>query len=109
MIAGTILQNTDSSTRIVARAIGPSLAAADVTDPLADPMLELRDSQGALIASNDNWRDGLPDELSAVDMAPKNDKESAIFVRLPSGAYTATVRGKDGGTGVGLVELYNLH
>jgi hypothetical protein len=109
MIAGTILQNTDSSTRIVARAIGPSLAAADVTDPLADPMLELRDSQGALIASNDNWRDGLPDELSAVDMAPKNDKESAIFVRLPSGAYTATVRGKDGGTGVALVELYNLH
>ncbi|MEY2502831.1 MAG: hypothetical protein QOI07_3165 [Verrucomicrobiota bacterium] len=109
MIAGTILQNTDSSTRIVARAIGPSLAAADVTDPLADPVLELRDSQGALIASNDNWRDGLPDDLSAVDMAPKNDKESAIFVRLPSGAYTATVRGKDGGTGVALVELYNLH
>jgi hypothetical protein len=72
-------------------------------------MLELRDSQGALIASNDDWRDGDAASLTALGLAPKNDKESAIFVRLSPGAYTATIRGKDGGTGVGLVELYNLH
>jgi hypothetical protein len=109
MIAGTILEALTSSTRIVARAIGPSLASAGVTDPLANPMLELRDSQGALIASNDDWRDGDAASLTALGLAPTNDKESAIFVRLSPGAYTATIRGKDGGTGVGLVELYNLH
>jgi hypothetical protein len=62
-----------------------------------------------LIASNDDWRDGEIDALNAVGLAPSNDKESAIFMRLESGAYTAIVRGKDGATGTGLVELYNLH
>ncbi|HEV2805777.1 MAG TPA: hypothetical protein VGW57_12705 [Chthoniobacterales bacterium] len=109
MIAGTILEPGAGPTRIVARAIGPSLGAAGITDPLADPMLEFRDSQGALIASNDNWRDGDAAALTALGLAPKNDNESAVFVRVPSAAYTATIRGKDGGRGVGLVELYNLH
>jgi hypothetical protein len=80
-----------------------------VSDPLADPMLELRDSQGALIASNDDWRDGQADALISIGLAPSNDKESAIFTRLPAGAYTAIVRGKNGATGTGLVEIYNVH
>jgi hypothetical protein len=109
MIAGTILEQGAGSTRIVARAMGPSLAAAGVTDPVADPILELRDSQGAMIASNDNWRDGQAEALVAVGLAPSNDKESAIFLRLASGAYTAIVRGKGNATGIGLVELYNLY
>jgi hypothetical protein len=109
MIAGTILEQGAASTRIVARAIGPSLANVGVADPLADPILELRDSQGALIASNDNWRDGQATELAAVGLAPTNDNESAIFMWLPSGAYTAVVRGKGSATGVAVVELYNLY
>jgi hypothetical protein len=109
MIAGTILEQTNGLTRIVVRALGPSLAAAGVTDPLADPILELRDDNGAIIAENDNWRDGQASALTAVGLAPSNDKESAIFMRLTSGSYTAVVRGKDGTRGVGLVELYNLH
>jgi hypothetical protein len=109
MIAGTILEQGAAPTRIVARAIGPSLTFAGVTDPLADPVLELYDSQGAMIASNDNWRDGQPVELAAVGLAPTNDNESAIFVRLPSGAYTAIVRGKGSASGVAVAELYNLY
>ena len=109
MIAGTILEQTVGTTRIVVRALGPSLAAAGVTDPLADPVLQLRDASGAIIAENDNWRDGQAGALTAVGLAPSNDKESAIFMRLPSGAYRAIVRGKDNAAGIGLVELYNLH
>lgn len=109
MIAGAILEQGAGATRMVVRALGPSLAAFGVSDPLADPVLELRNSQGAMITSNDNWRDGQPDALTAVGLAPLNGSESAIFTWLPSGTYTAIVRGKDGATGVGLIELYNLY
>jgi hypothetical protein len=109
MIAGTILEPDAGLTQIVARGIGPSLADSGIMDPLADPILELHDSQGAVIVSNDDWADGDAATLTALGLVPNDKKESAIFVRLPAGAYTATIRGKDGGTGVGLVELYNLH
>ena len=109
MIAGTILEQGAGSSRIVARALGPSLATAGITDPLADPMLELHDGQGAVIASNDDWRDGQPEALAALGLAPSRDSESAILIRLLPGAYTAIIRGKDDATGVGLVEIYNLH
>ena len=109
MIAGTILEQAPGSTRLVVRALGPSLAAAGITDPLADPVLELRDSQGVLIAANDDWRDGQPEALMAVGLAPTSHGESAIFMRVAAGAYTAIVRGKGDATGVGLVEIYNLH
>jgi hypothetical protein len=109
MIAGLILEDQAEPTRIVARALGPSLAAAGIANPLPDPTLELRDEQGSLVASNDNWSEGNGDDLTAVGLAPGNDNEAAIFTRLPSGAYTAIVRGKNNGTGVALVEWYNLH
>jgi hypothetical protein len=109
MIAGTILEQGDGFSRIVARALGPSLATAGITDPLANPMLELHDSQGATIASNDDWRDGQPEALVALGLAPTKESEAAVLVRLPAGAYTAIIRGKDNATGVGLVEIYNLH
>lgn len=105
MIAGMILEQDAGSNRIVARAIGPSLGAFGVSDPLSDPVLELRNSQGAMIASNDNWRDGEAEALVAVGLAPTNDSESAIFMQMPSGAYTAIVRGKEDATSVGLVEI----
>jgi hypothetical protein len=72
-------------------------------------MIVLHDSQGAVIASNDDWRDGQPEALTAVGLAPSRDKEAAILVRLPAGSYTAIIRGKDNATGVGLIEMYNLH
>lgn len=109
MIAGLIIEPVNGSPRIVARALGPSLAAAGISSPLPDPVLELRDAQGVLIASNDNWRNGQADALTAVGLAPSNDNEAAIFMRLTSGAYTAIVRGKGSTTGIALVEWYNLH
>jgi hypothetical protein len=92
--------------RVIVRAIGPSLS---VPGPLADPTLELRDSDGALIDSNDNWRSDHEAEIMATTIPPSNDLESAIVRDLVPGNYTAIVRGVNDGTGVGLVEAYNLN
>jgi hypothetical protein len=93
---------------VIVRAIGPSLP---VTGPLADPTLELRDSVGGLIRSNDDWRIGGQEaEIMATTIPPSNDLESAVVETLPANnaAYTAIVRGANNGTGVGLVEAYDL-
>jgi hypothetical protein len=107
MIGGLILVGPDSA-RIIARALGPSLAQAGVTGVLADPTLELRDGNGALVRSNDNWRDTQEAEIQATGIAPSNDLESAIVATIGSGNYTAVVAGKNAGTGVGLIEVYKL-
>jgi hypothetical protein len=79
-----------------------------VTGTLQDPTLELRDSNGALVALNDNWRDTQGGIISSTGLAPSDDREAAIFATLPAGAYTAVVQGKNATTGVGLVEAYNI-
>jgi hypothetical protein len=107
MIGGTIITGV-MPTRVLIRAIGPSLANAGVPNSLQDPTLELRDSDGRLIASNDNWRSDQEAEIRATTVEPLNDLESAIVRTLPPGAYTAIVRGKNDSTGVALVEAYQL-
>ena len=108
MIAGFILgsSSTGNELRAVIRAIGPSLAGAGVAGTLQDPLLELHDANGALIVMNDNWKDTQRAELEATGVAPTSDRESAIVATLLPGRYTAIVRGVNGSTGVGLVEVY---
>ena len=76
-----------------------------------DPTLELRDSNGMLLISNDNWQNdpNSAAQLIAHGLAPQNSLESGIFASLPSGAFTAILTGKSGGTGIGLVEIYDVH
>jgi hypothetical protein len=94
---------------VVVRGIGPSLGATGVSNALADPFLELHDAQGAEIASNDDWGSSSDaGALSTIGLAPSNSKEAAILKTLSPGAYTAVLRGVNGGTGVGNVEAYNL-
>src|SRR5207247_5807375 len=90
-------------------AIGPSLSSL-FTGVLADPVLELHDSSGGLIRSNDNWRSDQEAEIIATGIPPSNDLESAIVETLPanSSAYTAIVRGVNSATGIGVVEAYDL-
>jgi len=109
MIGGFILQGGTEGSTVVVRAIGPSLASFGIGNALTDPTLELHDANGALIQANDNWRDDAvqADELITIGFAPGNDLESAMVAILPPSAYTAIVAGK-GGTGVALVEVYNL-
>jgi hypothetical protein len=70
--------------------------------------MEPRDSNGTLIASNDDWKEGPQLEIEQTTLAPSNDLESTIVTNLPSGAYTAVIRERNGESGVGLFEVYNL-
>ena len=106
MIGGFIITG-DVAKKVALRAIGPSLADAGVTDALADPVLELYDSTGSLIAQNDNCSSLPPDTIPA-NLTPSSGKESFIAVTLPSGSYTAVLRGANGAAGVGLFELFDL-
>jgi subtilisin family serine protease len=108
LIGGFIVSGTQTK-KVVIRAIGPSLG---LTDQLANPILELRDSSGTLLEQNDNWIDS-PNRQAIIDsgLAPKNDLESAIIANLVANnsAYTGVVRGAAGGTGIGVVEVYDLN
>jgi hypothetical protein len=111
MIGGVIMVGSEPE-KVIVRAIGPSLGGAGVTGSLQDPTLELHDSNGALLVSNDNWRSSQEAEIKATGLQPTNDMESAIVTTLPASpdgmAYTAIVRGVNGTTGVALVEFYGL-
>jgi hypothetical protein len=108
MIGGFILGNGNDAAKVLARGIGPSLAQAGVSNPLADPRLELHDANGALVQSNDNWKDTQADAIQATGAAPTNDLEAALVATLAPGSYTAIVSGKNTAAGVGLVELFKL-
>jgi hypothetical protein len=110
LIAGFILGNTTGNDRVAIRGLGPSLSQFGVNPVLADPTLELHDSNGATLITNDDWA---TDPVSAANLvlfglAPSNPKEAAIFTTLPPGTFTAILAGKNGGTGIGIVEVYNL-
>jgi hypothetical protein len=110
MIGGFILGGQNGNSKVLLRALGPSLSQSGVSDPLADPTLQLRDGNGALLLANDNWKEdpNQAAQITATGIAPKDDLESAIIASLPPAAYTAIVAGKNGGIGVGLVEVYNI-
>lgn len=97
--------------KVLIRGLGPSLRSSGFGDALADPTIELHDSTGALIASNDNWRDSNEAAIHATGLAPTNDAESALIANVQSNnsAYTVVLRGKNDTIGVGLVEVYDLN
>jgi len=108
MIAGFIVSGSQSKT-IIVRALGPTLSSYGVANALNDPMLELHDSSGATIATNDDWQSGSQtSQISSSGYAPANSNEPALIATLPAGAYTAIVRGYNNSTGVALVEVYEL-
>jgi hypothetical protein len=111
MIGGFII-GSDTATRVMVRGIGPSLAQSNppVAGALMDPSLELRDGEGSLITSNDNWVNSPQrQQIEQSGLAPTDGRESAIIAALPKGTYTAIVRSSDGTAGVALVEIYRLN
>jgi acetyl esterase/lipase len=106
IIGGFIVGGADP-TQVIVRALGPSLAAFGVSNPLPDPVLEVYDSDGTLVSANDNWRSTQGQEIQAT-LPPTDNREPAIVATLPPGFYTALVHDATHSTGVGLVEVYNL-
>jgi hypothetical protein len=107
LIGGFIVTGTQPK-KVIVRAIGPSPPFAD---RLLNPTLELRNAAGGLIDSNDDWVNS-PNKQAIIDstIPPANDLESAIVATLPANnsGYTAIVRGVNAGTGIGVVEAYDL-
>ncbi len=111
LIGGFIITG-NAPKNVAVRGIGPSLAAFGINDPLADPTLELRAANGALISQNDNWQDDPAQaaQLIALGLALQHPNESGIVATLhPGASYTAILAGNNGGTGIGLVEVYDTN
>jgi hypothetical protein len=110
MIGGFILGGASGNTQVAIRGLGPSLSQSGVSNVLADPTLQLHDGYGTTLAANDNWQDDSTSaaQLSANGLGLPNNVESGIFITLPPGTFTAILAGSNGGTGVGLVEVYNI-
>ena len=109
VIAGFILGNNGGNDRVIVRGLGPGLSSFGISNPLQDPTLELRDQNGTLLRSNNDWTDesAQATEIFAAGLAPSNGKESAIAATLPPGPYTAILAGLNDGEGVGVVEVYD--
>jgi hypothetical protein len=111
VIAGFLLSDESASNTVVVRGIGPSLAPGSflVSAVLADPSLELRDSNGTLLTANNDWQDDAAQaaEITAAGLAPTNNLESGIAAILPPGLYTVLLSGVNNGTGIGIVEVYD--
>jgi hypothetical protein len=110
MIGGFILGGSSTPARIAVRGIGPSLSQFGLTNLLSDPTLELHDANGTTLIANDDWLDDpiSAGQLTANGLGLQNTKESGIFTSLAAGQFTAVLAGKNGGIGIGLVEVYNL-
>jgi Lysyl oxidase len=108
IIGGGLGANGGGSAQVLIRGLGPSLAQFQIPNTLSDPMLELHDGNGAIIASNDNWKDTQQSAIQATGLAPSDDRESAILTILTKGGYTAILRGKNNTTGIALIEAYKV-
>jgi hypothetical protein len=107
MVGGFIIGGSES-TDVIVRALGPSLAPYGISKPLPNPALEIHDANGAEILANDDWRSTQRSAIQATGLAPADNREAAILATLAPGNYTAVVHDAGQGTGIGLVEVYNL-
>ena len=108
MIGGFIITGIVPKTVII-RAIAPSLRAT-LPDVLADPVLELH-GPGGLFIQNDNWQDDSDQsfEIGSSTIAPTNELESAVVATLAPGNYTAAISGRNGESGLAIIEVYDLN
>jgi len=107
VIIGGFIVTGNAPKKLLIRGIGPSLERVGITGALQDPILELHGSAG-LLATNDDWKSDHQKDIADTTIPPSDDREPAIVGAFQPGNYTAIVRGKNNGTGIGLVELYDL-
>jgi len=110
MIGGFTLGANVNSTRVAIRGLGPSLSQFGLTNLLANPVLEVHNASGTIMVSNDDWQSDPVSaaQLTTNNLAPQDPHESGIFMSLPAGPFTAILTGKNGGIGIGMIEIYNL-
>jgi hypothetical protein len=109
MIAGFIAPGGGDKRRLLVRGIGPSLGNSGVSSALADPALRIVDGNGVEIATNNDWRATQESQIFDTGLAPTNDLEAAYLGQFAAGLYTAILSGNGGGTGLGLIEVYQFN
>jgi hypothetical protein len=109
IVGGGLGTNGDGSSEVLVRVLGPQLTGLGIADALQDPMMELHDGNGNILATNDNWKESQQAAIQATGLAPGDDREPAILTTFIQGSWTAIVRGKNNTTGVGLMEVYRIH
>jgi hypothetical protein len=109
MIGGVIVgPNSANAGTVAVRGLGPSLSNFGISNALPDPTLELHDGNGNLVAFNGNWKDSQAEQITAANLGPADDRDSAMIITVAAGNYTAVVRGTNNETGIAVVEVYNL-
>jgi hypothetical protein len=110
MIAGVIVKGPDNQ-QVLIRALGPTLGQPpfNVPNVLADPFLDLRDANGSVLMTNDNWQSSQQAAIQTSGLAPPNEAESAILTTLAPGNYTAILSGVGDTIGNALIEVYALN
>ena len=109
VLSGGIVVRGTATERVLFRALGSDLGKSGIANSLANPVLEVRDNNGVLLASNDNWQDSSQsEEISSIGLAPGNENDAALLLTLAPGNYTAVVRGAAGSTGVAQLETKEL-
>lgn len=108
VVIGGFIITGDVPKQVIVRGVGPSLVDSGLTDVIDDPTLQLFGT-GGQIAFNDDWRDLQESDIAATMLQPADNREPAIIATLSPAAYTAVVSGKNGMTGVGLLEIYDLN
>jgi hypothetical protein len=107
LLGGVTVAGRASQT-VLFRAIGPDLISQGIPFALRNPTLEVYDSNGTLVASNDNWKSNQQAQIEATGLAPGDDRDAAILLNLQPGFYTALVRGAGGTIGIAQAEAYAL-
>ena len=108
VLIGALAVTGRASQTVLFRAIGPELIQQGVAFALRDPVLDVYDANGNLIASNDSWRSNQQAQIQATGLAPTDDREAAILLNLQPGTYFTLVRGAGGTIGIALAEAYAL-
>jgi hypothetical protein len=108
LIAGFVVSGDVAKTLLI-RGVGPKLATFNVGDRLADPKIEVRSVTDVVLAANDDWSASVAAATPGLGFAfDPGSKDAALLITLPPGAYTAQLSGADGGTGNGLIEIYEV-
>ncbi len=109
VLIGGFIVGDEANATVVIRALGPSLTAFGISDPLLNPTVTIFDVNGAAIASNDDWQDDANAlNITENGLAPTDPLEATTILHLPAGPYTAVVSGAADGSGIGLLEVFDL-
>jgi hypothetical protein len=109
LIGGFIIGgNGGAESKVIIRAIGPSLSGFGITGAMQNPTLEVKNANGSTLMTNDDWEGPQKAEILAQHLDPSDPRESALVISLPDGNFTAIVRGQGGETGVAVVQVYNV-